>query len=259
MVAPSVPSPVSPEAERRRHPRYNMALDVVFGPVPATGTPPPAEALQRSVTVNLSHGGLCLYSDSRFPVGTQLWCAVSLPQRPQPLELLGTVAWFQKLDQESHGFRIGLEFARINAEARAALNALLEHPPAASAPRAKRLLLVDDDQELQLALKLRFESLGFEVITASEGLEGLRKGREERPHLILLDLMLPKLNGYEVCRLLKFDQKFRHIPIVLMTARSRQDDIRIGQEVGADAYVTKPFDGQGLIAKVEALLAGTSP
>ena len=135
-----------------------------------------------------------------------------------------------------------------------ALAALLEHPPAAQALSGKKLLLVDDDHELQLALKLRFQSAGFQVTTADEGLEALRKGREERPNVIILDLMLPNLNGYEVCRLLKFDQKFRHIPIILFTARSRREDMEMGHAAGADAYVTKPFNGADLIAKVEELL-----
>ena len=104
---------------------------------------------------------------------------------------------------------------------------------------------------------MRFESAGFEVITAGDGLEALRKGREEHPHAIILDLMLPHLNGYEVCRLLKFDQRFARIPIMLFTARSRQQDMELGSVVGADAFVTKPCSGAELIAKIEELLNGS--
>jgi CheY-like chemotaxis protein/Tfp pilus assembly protein PilZ len=272
MAAESRPTPPTSHgfngAERRRFPRFNMALDVAFGPAcrrPATadragrptgsGTRPTESKLERTVTVNLSIGGLCLYSDVLYPIGSELFCSLSLPGREKPIEVVGTVAWFQKVNHEAHGYKMGLEFTDVSAQDRAALRALLEHPPAVEPSRSKRLLLVDDDQELCQALKLRFEAGGFEVITAGDGLEGLRKGREEHPDLVILDLMLPKLNGYEVCRLLKFDQKFRHIPIILCTARSRREDRLMGETVGADAYVTKPFDGKALLAKADELVA----
>lgn len=265
MAAPPIPIPLRNDAERRQFPRYNVALDVSFGPLrrgangsaaPSgeTASAAPAQKLQRTFSVNLSLGGLCVYSDVVYPIGTELWCAVTVPGRPRPVEAVGMLAWFQRVDQESHGYKLGIEFSGISRETQAALQALFDQPPAAAASRSKRLLLVDDDEELCLALKLRFESSGFQVITAANGVEALRKGREERPHLIILDLMLPQLNGYEVCRLLKFDQKFQHIPIILCTARCRREDRELGTTVGADAYVTKPFNGQDLIAKVEELL-----
>jgi CheY-like chemotaxis protein len=253
----TMPLPTSPKngSERRRFPRFNMALDVTVTPLNPDQTTPSADApREQTVSINLSLGGLCLYSANRYPVGSPLACSITLPGRATPVDVIATVAWFQKVDRESHSYKLGLEFTHVSPKDAAAIQSLCEHPSAADRSCAKRLLLVDDDTELQQALKLRFESSGFEVITASDGLEALRKGRTEHPHLIILDLMLPNLNGYEVCRLLKFDQKFRHIPIILVTARSRQEDLVMGQSVGADAYVTKPFDGKALIAKVEELI-----
>ena len=255
-----------PTAERRQFPRYHMALDIMFGPAclgePATRTAPndktiarpPKNQLEQSVTVDLSVGGLCVYSDVLYPIGAQIFCAVTLPGHAEPVEALGTTVWFSKVDQETHGYKLGIEFTTIAPKSTAALQALFEHPPAGQAVRAKKLLLVDDDLELQRAFKLRFESAGFQVVTAGDGLEALRKGREEHPHLIILDLMLPQLNGYEVCRLLKFDQRFARIPIILFTARSRTQDMELGTTVGADAYMTKPCSGTSLLAKVEELL-----
>lgn len=254
MAAAPDPIPARP-SERRRAPRYYMALDAACGPLGSDGRNPSDHPLERTVTVNLSEGGLCLYSAQRYPIGAQLYCAIALPGRTAPLEISGTVAWFQKADEGDHGYKLGVEFAHLPDEARELLRALMQGPPpVAAASRAKKLLLVDDDPDLRHALKLRFESAGFDVVTAADGLEALRKGREEHPHVILLDLMLPTLTGFDVCRLLKFDPKFQHIPVILFTARAREDDIRTGYAVGADAYVTKPFDGQGLIAKVEELL-----
>ena len=257
MATPSH-APLSKQGDdRRRFPRYDMALDVAFGPAGAAARLAEAQ-LEKTVTVNLSIGGLCLYSDILYPLGTQLYCAISLPDRAQPLETVGTVAWFHKIDQDAHGYKLGLEFAEISAQDEAAIQRLLDAPPAAHRTSSKRLLLADDDEELRRAIQLRFESSGFEVITAGDGLEALRLGREARPSLIILDLMMPNLNGYEVCRLLKFDQKFHHIPIILCTARSRREDMALGESVGADAYITKPFDGKALIEKVETLLAEKS-
>lgn len=225
-----------------------------MGPLGLDDVRPLEAQLKRTVTVDLSQGGACLYSEGRYAIGTQLFCAITLPGQPRRFEVVGTLAWYQKVDREERGYKLGLEFAQMTAEHQALLAQFLAHPPASAASRAKTLLLVEDDEELQLAMKLRFESAGFHVITASEGLEALRKGREEHPHLIILDLMLPNLNGYEVCRLLKFDHTFHDIPIILCTARCRREDMEMGKAVGADAFVTKPFNGQELIEKVETLL-----
>lgn len=241
-------------SERRRLPRYNVAFDVAFGPLGSAGGPPADAQCERTVTINISIGGVCLYSDVLYPIGSQLFCSLSLPGRAQPITAVGALAWFQKVNHETHGYRLGIEFAEISAHDRAALQAILDHPPAAEPSRSKRVLLVDDDEELRLALKVRFESSGFQMTLAGDGLDALRQIRETQPHLIILDLMLPGLNGFEVCRLLKFDQKFRHIPIILLTARSRREDAETGRAVGADAFVTKPFNGTALITKVEELL-----
>lgn len=247
------PAPADPGRERRKIPRYAMALDIAFGP--ASGAAAPLDTgLERSVTVNVSHGGLCLYSDVLYPIGAQVFCRVTFPGRAEPFEAVGAVAWFSRVERDLHAYKLGLEFTQLAPDHKAALDRLLSQPTVVSAARSKRLLLVDDDDDLRLALKLRFESLGFEVLTAANGLEGLQKGRDEHPDLIILDLMLPSLNGYEVCRLLKFDQKYRGIPIILCTARSRVEDAAMGYAVGADAFITKPFDGKSLIAKTEELL-----
>ena len=231
-----------------------MALDVAFGPVTGAGSPVAGAQREHTVTVNLCLGGLCLYSDILYPVGAALCCAITIPGRAAPLEVSGTVAWFQRVEHEAHGYKLGLEFSGLSVEQRAVLETFFDRPLPPQAARAKKLLLVDDDEDLQRALRLRFEAAGFEVLTASDGLEGLRKGREEHPHLMILDLMLPQLNGYEVCRLLKFDQKFSHLPIILCTARCRQTDRDMGLAAGADAYITKPFSGEELMSKVEELL-----
>jgi DNA-binding response OmpR family regulator len=101
---------------------------------------------------------------------------------------------------------------------------------------------------------LRLEANGYEVICASDGIEGLEKARRDNPDLIILDLMLPKMDGYSVCRLLKFDAKYKKIPIMLFSSRAQQSDLTLGEEVGADDYLIKPFDAHIFLTRIEALL-----
>ena len=119
---------------------------------------------------------------------------------------------------------------------------------------AKRILLVDDEPELVEMVKMRLEAGGYEVITAYDGQEALDKAHKENPDLMLLDLMLPKIDGYKVCRMLKFDERYKHILIIIFTARTQKSDEGMAKEVGSDAYVVKPFEPQVLMGKIKELL-----
>ena len=117
------------------------------------------------------------------------------------------------------------------------------------------ILIVDDEKDLVSMVKLRLEALGYDTIEAYDGQEALTKARNEKPDLIILDLMLPKMDGYKVCRMLKFDSRYKSIPIILFTARAQDSDKDLGKEVGADAYITKPFEAEVLLSKVKELLS----
>lgn len=118
----------------------------------------------------------------------------------------------------------------------------------------KRILVVEDETQLVDLMKMRLEANNYEVITAYDGQEALEKTRREKPDLIILDLMLPKMDGYKVCGLLKKDTRYAKIPIVMFTARAQEGDIKLGEELGADAYITKPFEPQVLLSKIKELL-----
>ena len=119
---------------------------------------------------------------------------------------------------------------------------------------AKRILIVDDETQLVDLVTMRLEANNYVVLTAYDGQEALDKAHKEKPDLIILDLMLPKIDGYKVCRMLKFDAKYNKIPIIMFTARAQESDKQMGQEVGADAYITKPFESQALLVKIKELL-----
>lgn len=118
----------------------------------------------------------------------------------------------------------------------------------------KRILVVDDEVDIVDMVKMRLEANDYDVITAYDGPEGLAKARKENPDLIILDLMLPKMDGYKVCAMLKRDQKYSSIPIVMFTARAQESDEKLGKELGADAYITKPFEPKVLLAKIQELI-----
>ena len=117
-----------------------------------------------------------------------------------------------------------------------------------------RILLVDDEPSIVKMVGKRLEVEGFDVLIATDGQDGLTKAQTERPDLIILDLMLPKLNGYEVCTMLKQDARYHQIPIVLFTAKAQDKDEKLGMQCGADAYVRKPFRAQELLEHIRALL-----
>ena len=118
----------------------------------------------------------------------------------------------------------------------------------------KRILIADDEEDVVVALKFTLEKEGYECLTAYDGKEALDKAKKDNPDLIVLDIMMPKLNGYEVSRLLKFDAKFKQIPIIMLTARTQAKDKEIGQETGADVYITKPFEMDALVSTVNNML-----
>ncbi len=114
-----------------------------------------------------------------------------------------------------------------------------------------RILVVEDDRTLLETLEYNLITNGYEVITAADGLAALEVARQGRPDLIILDLMLPRLDGFEVCRILRRET---NVPILMLTARADEVDRVVGLEVGADDYLTKPFSMRELLARVRALL-----
>lgn len=119
----------------------------------------------------------------------------------------------------------------------------------------KRVLIVDDEPDIVESIKFNLELENIECIEAYDGEEAFSKAKKERPDLILLDIMLPKMNGYKVARLLKFDESYKNIPIIMLTARAQEKDIELGEETGANEYVTKPFDMPMLMDMVKKYLS----
>ncbi len=117
------------------------------------------------------------------------------------------------------------------------------------------MLVVDDDPVILKLLQVNFEMEGFAVLTAVDGVEGLRAAREARPDVVISDVMMPHMNGIELVAALGADAGTEGIPVILLSARAQDTDVADGLHAGADAYVTKPFDPLQLIDQVHLLLA----
>ena len=121
--------------------------------------------------------------------------------------------------------------------------------------QGKKILIVDDERQLVSLVGLHMKMSGYEVLSAGDGEKALTIAREERPDLIILDLMLPEIDGWEVCKRLREGSKIGNIPVIMLTARSEAEDKLKGFECGADDYVTKPFSPRELVARVKRVLA----
>jgi two-component system alkaline phosphatase synthesis response regulator PhoP len=123
---------------------------------------------------------------------------------------------------------------------------------------AKRILIVEDDPSVLRATSFILEKEGYEVLTAVDGLGGLRKAKEENPDLLILDVMLPGIDGFEICHSLRAEAQTAQLSILMFSAKGQETDKATGLRVGADEYLTKPVEHSVLISKVEALLAAKS-
>ena len=117
--------------------------------------------------------------------------------------------------------------------------------------RMKKILIVEDEQDMVTGLKFNLEARNYNVITSYDGEIGCQKALAEKPDLVILDIMLPRLNGYEVCKILK--KEIPDLPIIMLTAKSQEAEIVTGLELGADDYITKPFSVLELLARISAL------
>jgi len=120
----------------------------------------------------------------------------------------------------------------------------------------KKILLIEDDDSMVKILEFRLKKNGFNVVVALDGEEGMEKVKKNKLDLVILDLMLPKLPGEEVCRRMRKDRETADIPVIMLTAKALDVDRIVGKVIGADYYITKPFDPEDLLKKINKLIDG---
>ncbi|MFO7979629.1 MAG: response regulator [Candidatus Aminicenantes bacterium] len=119
---------------------------------------------------------------------------------------------------------------------------------------AKKILIVDDDPEILRLLASRLKNSGYDVVSASDGESGLKKAITKKPDLVLLDIIMPGLNGFEVCKRLKENDKTKLIPVIMLTALAGEKDLSKGLEEGAVCFITKPFSAEDLLHKIKTAM-----
>jgi len=119
---------------------------------------------------------------------------------------------------------------------------------------SKKVLIADDEPNIVISLDFLLRREGFEVLVAVDGEEALAKARAERPDLVLLDVMMPKMNGFDVCQALRADPELASMRVLMLTAKGRETEVSKGLGLGADGYMTKPFSTKDLVAQVRELL-----
>ena len=122
----------------------------------------------------------------------------------------------------------------------------------------EKVLIVDDEENILELMRFNLENSGYKVLTAQNGIDALKLAKSEIPQLILLDLMLPGMDGYDVCKEIRRDNNISHIPIIMITAKGEEVDKILGLELGADDYITKPFSIRELLARAKAVLRRTT-
>lgn len=120
-----------------------------------------------------------------------------------------------------------------------------------------KVLIIDDEEHIVELIRYNLENAGYDAVEAYNGVDGIKAAINEKPTLILLDVMLPMMDGLEVCRKLRKDDTTKHIPIIMLTAKSEEIDKILGLELGADDYITKPFSVRELLARIKAVLRRT--
>jgi len=121
----------------------------------------------------------------------------------------------------------------------------------------KKILVIEDDPVTTRLIVYTLQQEGYQVLTAPNGLEGLRKAKKEEPDLIILDIMLPGVDGFEICHRLRTESQTAQLPILMLSAKAQEVDKATGLKVGADDYLTKPADPSEIVSRVETLLAQT--
>jgi len=117
-----------------------------------------------------------------------------------------------------------------------------------------KILIIDDEPGLIKMVQMRLEANGYKVVSARDGEEGIEKAKSEIPDLIILDIMMPKVDGYEVCSVLKSDKRYSMIPIIYFSAVDQENYVNANQKIAPDAFISKPFDPPVLLAKIKELL-----
>ncbi|MDP8264813.1 MAG: response regulator [Candidatus Aceula lacicola] len=211
-----------------------------------------SEEFFETTTVNLSAEGICFRSGLKIENGEEIDLFVQVKDGEEVL-LKAVAIWALKLD-DFDLYRIGVKISKTDSEDEKKFFKFFCEQMIVLSDRKKKILIIDDEEDLVSLLQAYFKKEGYETVVAFDGEEGYRKYLTEAPDLIVLDLKMPKLNGFEVCRKIRRESKDESIPIIMLTALQDDADRLIGKVVGAQKYMTKPFKIEELLKEIEWLI-----
>jgi len=211
-----------------------------------------SDELFETTTINLSAEGICFRSGLKIEKGKKIDLFVQVKDGKEVL-LRTEVAWALKLD-DFDLYRVGVKIIKTDSEDEKKFFKFFCEQTIVLSDRKKKILIVDDEKDLVSLLQAHFKRAGYETVTAFDGEEGYQKYLTEAPDLIVLDLKMPKLNGFEVCRKIRRESKDESIPIIMLTALQDDADRLIGKVVGAQKYMTKPFKIEEVLREIEWLI-----
>jgi len=202
--------------------------------------------------VDIGPEGIGFIIDENLEAGTNVYFNISFGGGRQ-IDLVAEVRWSKRIENSSR-FRVGGKVLEISKED---LEKFVQFYCEQLIPverGKKKILVVEDETGMAKLLTLELTQNGYDVVCACDGEDGFAKYKMERPDLIILDIMLPKLNGYEVCRKIRREEEDNDTPILMLTAKKEDVDRIVGGVVGAQKYLTKPFDAEHLLSEIKELL-----
>ncbi len=202
--------------------------------------------------INVCEQGICFQSGLNIVRGKEVILEIQM-DKDRKITLKTVSAW-AKREKEGDSYLIGVRLIKEGSEDEKEFLSFFPEEILTKPGLKRKILLIDDEKELVSLVAMHFETAGYEVVTAYDGEEGYQKYLEASPDLIILDLKMPKLNGFEVCRKIRRENKDLHTPILMLTALQDDADRLVGKVVGAQRYVTKPFKIDELFKEVEWLL-----
>ncbi len=232
--------------EKREHKRADIDISGRFK------VPDISEEFFETTTINLSPEGICFRSGLKISKGQEVHLAIQIKDEEE-IFLMTKVVWALKLD-DFDLYRIGVKIVKSNSEDEKKFFDFFCQQTIVLSDQRKKILIVDDEKDLVTLLNAHFEKAGYETFTASDGEEAYQKYLTESPDLVILDLKMPKLNGFEVCRKIRRESKDESTPIIMLTALQDDADRLVGKVVGAQKYMTKPFKIEELLREVEWLI-----
>ena len=232
--------------ERRQYQRVKIEF-----PAQCTIPGPPAVSFSTSV-IDIVPGGVCFLTHDKIVLGDQVEFEIEVENK-EKIKMKARVVWCDKSTGSEPG-RAGVKIADI---AKSDLDKFAQfycQKLFHFLKNRKKILIIDDEKDMVDLLTYELKSKEYDVVSAYDGQVGFDKYLTEWPDLIILDVTLPKLNGYEVCRKIRREKNDTKTPIIMLTARDRDSDRIVGSVVGAEKYITKPFDAENLLSEIDKFL-----